>query len=174
MRCACLLALVVIGAAFGRAPTFADPAYTAEEIIEKFKPAILGEQRGICVGTEAECGGTENRIEAPVQNLSVTFDLDSATLTASAIENLDQFAIALKDPLFATVALSIDGHTDARGSDPYNMSLSERRAQAVADYLGSKGIDITKFVVRGFGRSQPLTADPFDPANRRVEAHLAQ
>ena len=43
-----------------------------------------------------------------------------------------------------------------------------RRAQAVAEYLGSKGVDVTKFDIPGFGKSHPLTQDPFDPANRRV------
>jgi outer membrane protein OmpA-like peptidoglycan-associated protein len=152
----------------------AGPAYTADEIIQKFTPAIQGATRGLCIGTEADCPGAPSRVESPVQDLRVTFDLNSATLTSEAKENLDQFALALKDPLLSGHPFSIDGHTDARGAEAYNVDLSMRRAQAVAEYLGSKGIDVTKFDIRGFGKSHPLTEDPFDPANRRVEAHLAQ
>ena len=171
MRTALALAMLAFGYC---GVACAGPAYTANDIIEKFAPAIEGKTRGICVGTEAECGAATSRVEAPVQDLRVTFDLNSATLTQSAKDNLDQFALALGDPRLASVAFSIDGHTDARGGDSYNDELSLRRAQAVADYLRSKGIDVSKFSVKGFGKSHPLTQDPFDPANRRVEAHLTQ
>jgi outer membrane protein OmpA-like peptidoglycan-associated protein len=170
-----LFALALLGAGYCGV-AYAGPAYTADEIIEKFAPAakMLGASRGICIGTEADCAGAPSRVESPVQDLRVTFDLDSATLTDSAKENLDQFALALESPTLEDLAFSIDGHTDARGAEAYNVDLSVRRAQAVADYLQSKGIDVAKFDVRGFGKSHPLTQDPFDAANRRVEAHLIQ
>jgi outer membrane protein OmpA-like peptidoglycan-associated protein len=168
---AIVLSLFASVCAFAEA--HAGPAYTADEIINKFAPAVEGATRGICVGTEAECGAVSNRVEAPVQDLRVMFDLDSATLTSQAKENLDQFAVALGDPRLASVSFSIDGFTDASGSDTYNLDLSQRRAEAVASYLRSKGIDVSKFTVRGFGETHPLTQDPYDPANRRVEAHLA-
>ena len=58
----------------------AGPAYTADEIIQKFTPAIQGATRGICVGTEADCQAAPSRVESPVQDLRVTFDLNSQPL----------------------------------------------------------------------------------------------
>jgi OOP family OmpA-OmpF porin len=154
----------------------AGPAYTADEIVKKFAPVIeMGAPRSVCIGTDADCPPEPSRVDSPVQDLRVTFDLNSATLTPEAKENLDQFALALQDPVLSGHPFSIDGHTDARGAEAYNVELSMRRAQAVAEYLGSKGVDVTKFDIHGFGKSHPLTPqDPFDPANRRVEAHLLQ
>jgi outer membrane protein OmpA-like peptidoglycan-associated protein len=66
--------------------------------------------------------------------------------------------------------LRIEGYTDASGPDDYNLALSSRRGAAVATYLVQQmGIDPHRLVVVGRGKSAPLTADPFDPNNRRVQ-----
>jgi outer membrane protein OmpA-like peptidoglycan-associated protein len=68
------------------------------------------------------------------------------------------------------VKLRIEGHTDAVGSDAYNNDLSLRRAVAVANYLvQDMGIAPARLTVAGKGKSEPLVADPYDPANRRVQ-----
>jgi OOP family OmpA-OmpF porin len=68
------------------------------------------------------------------------------------------------------VALLIKGHTDASGSDSYNQVLSEHRAAAVQDYLvRSYRIDPARVVAQGRGEAEPLTENPYDGKNRRVE-----
>jgi outer membrane protein OmpA-like peptidoglycan-associated protein len=69
----------------------------------------------------------------------------------------------------------INAHTDARGSDKYNMVLSEKRAQEAKHYLIKKGINPNRLEVKGYGETMPLsncnencTDKEFD-ANRRVE-----
>jgi outer membrane protein OmpA-like peptidoglycan-associated protein len=64
----------------------------------------------------------------------------------------------------------IEGHTDAVGSDAYNLDLSKRRAVAVALYLVNQmGISPDRLAVAGKGKTEPLTDDPYDAANRRVQ-----
>lgn len=155
----------------------AEPAYKATDIIDHFAPKPgLGQTRGLCVGTEGECNGqaTNARPARPLEgfDLVVTFDYNSDTLTAEALENLNEFSKALKDPQLATSSFFVEGHTDAKGPDGYNMTLSERRAAAVVRYLADKGIDTSKLVSRGYGKTKPRVSDPFDAANRRVETRL--
>jgi outer membrane protein OmpA-like peptidoglycan-associated protein len=155
---------------------FADPAYSAKDIVNHFAPdGQLGATRGICIGTETECGAAElDSAAAAVESydLLITFDLDSDALTDAARENLNEFAKALQDPTLAAASFEVDGHTDARGTEDYNYGLSERRAQAVINYLNQLGVDTSRLVAKGFGKTKPRTADPFDPVNRRVEARL--
>jgi len=105
-------------------------------------------------------------------DLVVNFDYNSDNLTSSAKENLDEFSKALKDPQLASSAFLVEGHTDARGGNRYNQLLSERRARAVVQYLEVKGIRSQNLEWRGFGKNRPRAKDPYDPANRRVEARL--
>ncbi len=69
-----------------------------------------------------------------------------------------------------TLRLQVEGHTDATGSDEYNLALSQRRAAAVASYLVERGgIAPERLVVLGYGKGVPLTENPFDGRNRRVQ-----
>ncbi|MCC6202993.1 MAG: OmpA family protein [Gammaproteobacteria bacterium] len=105
----------------------------------------------------------------------VTFAYDSATLTADAKTTLDKAVPMLKDN--ASVRVNVDGHTDSRGSEQYNQSLSQRRAQAVVDYLIEKGIARDQLTARGFGESAPVAANDSEAnmaRNRRVEFVVAQ
>jgi outer membrane protein OmpA-like peptidoglycan-associated protein len=165
-------ALAVLAAlAFAPPPAVADPAYTSQTVIDVFAKQALGKPRALCVGDESECPAPE---ETPRFDLLVTFDFNSDRLTPEAKENLNQFALALKDPRLSTQTFAIDGHTDATGSESYNLGLSERRARAVVAYLKTLGLDASRLNAKGFGKSKPRVADPFDPVNRRVETRLDQ
>jgi outer membrane protein OmpA-like peptidoglycan-associated protein len=70
------------------------------------------------------------------------------------------------------VNIEVAGHTDSRGSDAYNIKLSQRRAEAVRDYLISKGIAADRLSAKGYGESQPVADNATDEGrfkNRRVE-----
>lgn len=106
-------------------------------------------------------------------DLMIGFDLNSARISRQGIASTKVFAQALMRPELANTRFAIEGHTDLRGSRALNMSLSARRAQAVADLLVAQGVDRSRLVSRGFGYDVPLPGrGAADPANRRVEAEL--
>ena len=153
---------------------YGDPAYKAQGVVDLFvkekQSKAAGEPRSMCIGTEAECPTS-----APKPfDLLVNFEFGSVKLTKAAMENLNEFAKALQDPRLQGEKFEIDGHTDATGPNDYNQSLSERRAEAVVSYLTSQGLDGSRFVPKGFGKSRPRVSNPFSPENRRVETHLTE
>jgi len=137
---------------------FADPAYKADDIVKHFAAPDLGAARGLCIGTESECAKAA-AAPKPTANMAfdlvVSFDYKSDKLTPSAKQNLDEFAKALRNPRLSMAAFLVEGHTDAKGSDQYNLGLSERRATAVVRYLGEKGGDPSKLVAKGYGKMKP-------------------
>jgi outer membrane protein OmpA-like peptidoglycan-associated protein len=162
------------------APARADPAYSAEGVVQIFlkqKDALkVFKTRALCVGTAADCKKQETaEAPPPIQfDLLANFEFNSDKLTQAARENLDQFAKAIKDPRLAGSKFEVDGHTDAVGPEEYNQGLSERRADAVVSYLASDGIDRSVLVAKGFGKTKPRVANPYSPQNRRVETHLSE
>lgn len=105
----------------------------------------------------------------------LTFDVDSAALTADAESSLSDLAAYLKR--FSSGSLTVTGHTDDVADDAYNQDLSERRAQAVADRLAAL-TDLASWTltVSGKGESEPKvpnTDDASRAVNRRVEVVIA-
>ena len=101
------------------------------------------------------------------------FDFDKATLKPEGKAKLDDLTDKVKG-ITLEVIIAV-GHTDSVGSDAYNQKLSEKRAQAVKDYLTSKGTDASRVYVEGKGEKQPVadnkTADG-RAKNRRVEIEV--
>jgi OOP family OmpA-OmpF porin len=100
----------------------------------------------------------------------VNFEFDSAKLTADSTASLDEAVKILKR--HSDLKVEIAGHTDSMGSDEYNLGLSQRRAQAVADYLIAHGANAGNIMVKGYGESEPVADNASDAgraANRRVE-----
>ncbi|MEW6127576.1 MAG: OmpA family protein [Acidobacteriota bacterium] len=112
-----------------------------------------------------------------IVNLSdVLFDFDKASLKPGAREKLSKLAgILLAYP--GDYGMEIEGHTDAIGSDEYNLKLSADRAASVRDYLTQAGISGTKIIaVRGLGKTQPVATNDTPEGrqvNRRVEIIIA-
>lgn len=104
-------------------------------------------------------------------NLYVNFAYNSAELTSDARIVLDRLGYALIDDRLKTFSFMIEGHTDAKGGAEFNQKLSERRADAVRDYLTAQfAIDKSKLTARGFGKARLLDpARPEDGVNRRVQ-----
>jgi outer membrane protein OmpA-like peptidoglycan-associated protein len=101
---------------------------------------------------------------------SILFRSAEATLMSSAQEKLDQVAKALLAVRARNII--VEGHTDSQGSESYNQGLSQRRADAVRDYLVQKGYPADHIQARGKGKGSPI-ADNASPEgranNRRVE-----
>jgi len=105
----------------------------------------------------------------------INFEFDSATLTAGSKLALDKVSEGLRGQ--PTMSLIIEGHTDSKGSDAYNLKLSKQRAAAVRDYLIESGIVGTRIEATGLGESQPTASNATEEGraeNRRVEFKVTQ
>lgn len=167
----------VLAVVFFSTHASADPVQKSEDIVKFFAGAAdLGKSRGICVGTEEECKSKTKANDAPGEKSSldmlINFGLDSAALDTTARAELDEFAKALKDNRLSTVSFVVEGHTDATGTDSYNQTLSQRRAQSVAAFLTANGVESARLEAIGVGKSHPRVANPYDPVNRRVEMRI--
>ena len=101
---------------------------------------------------------------------NIAFEQDSAKLEAASYPLLDEVVVALQDN--RGMKVQVDGHASSEGSDAHNQTLSEARAQAVVDYLVSKGVAADRLVSKGFSSSQPTetnTTSAGRESNRRVE-----
>jgi len=108
----------------------------------------------------------------PKAGALINFGFDSAEINSDSLPLLDEFGKALKNNFMDTVIL-IAGHTDNEGSNDYNQTLSEQRAEAVVEYLKtSHGINPDKLLSKGFGETQPIIDNNTEKnrfINRRVE-----
>ncbi len=103
-------------------------------------------------------------------NNKILFGFDQANLTSTAQQNLDKLVEILKK--YPDTNIEIQGHTDSKGSDSYNMDLSVRRASSVSSHLKTKGVSSSRLTVRGFGESFPKYSNGSETnqaLNRRVE-----
>lgn len=125
-----------------------------------------GTPRGVAVRSN---GCPENG-EKLASLRNIQFELNSAKLSVSARMRLDETVALLKS--HAKSRVRIEGHTCNLGTEAYNQGLSEKRAQAVLDYLVSRGVPASQMESAGYGESQPI-ADNATKAgreqNRRVD-----
>lgn len=91
------------------------------------------------------------------QNLTISFETGSATIKADSYEALNNFAETAM--LLNNVVIQIEGNTDNVGSEMANVSLSEKRANAVLTYLKFQGLDITRMVALGNGPKNPIASN---------------
>ncbi len=90
----------------------------------------------------------------PVVAPFIYFEFDKSDLSTESLAKLDSFAEALKDK---DLKLQVEGHTDWIAPEAYNVSLSIRRAEAVANHLVSRGIDASRIITMGYGESRPVS-----------------
>ena len=163
----------------------AQAAYSAKDIENFFSPGMKCEpgqvclpkprSRAVCIGTASACNSKDTQAAAVDPggfDMLITFDLGSDRLSATAKDNLAEFAKALNSAALRDAKFNIDGHTDARGGEISNLDLSNRRAASVVAYLEGLGVDRSRLRASGHGESKPRVSDPFAAINRRVEARL--
>lgn len=117
-------------------------------------------------------------IEKVEQQISLAgdalFATNSATLTDEGKASVDPVVTGVRS--LTDYSISLYGHADSRGNDQYNMKLSERRAQAVADYLVSKGVPASAILVYGRGETEPVASNATREGrakNRRVDVTVS-
>lgn len=103
----------------------------------------------------------------------ITFATDSSTIEPQFRPTLDKVADVLDR--YNQTYVDVYGHTDSTGSDAYNQSLSERRADAVAEYLSMQGVESARLEAVGYGETQPVADNATVEGraqNRRVEIKI--
>ena len=117
---------------------------------------------------ELEARETDRGLVLTLDNF--LFETNRAHLKAGAFRSLEKLSDFLKQNPGRNIM--IEGHTDSTGSAEYNLALSRRRAEAVAQALRSQGIDSDRIVTRGYGQEYPVASNDTPSGrlqNRRVE-----
>lgn len=145
--------------------------------------AVVGGTAGAIIGRDMDKqaeeikndipGAKVERVEEGIKvefNEKILFEFSKSDLGDSARKNLNSLVTVLKN--YPNTNIEIQGHTDSRGTDDYNMGLSINRATAVRDYLRQNGISALRMTTKGFGESAPAYSNDTQEGmaqNRRVE-----
>jgi len=180
--------------------TAGDDNVTEDQIVRALAPAKKPLTRGLTVGpqtqTDPAAAAAEGRFVQTIRNratrslsvgereeiatiakdkpnidLEITFDYNSADISAKSLPSVQALGKALTNPDLKGSTFIVAGHTDAAGGESYNQELSERRADSIKRYLVDKfGIVGADLVTVGYGKSK--LKDPSQPlaeVNRRVQ-----
>ncbi len=144
-----------------------DQMISKEVIIDQLIPKP--KTRGIRINQSAQPGSAQ-AAEASV-SMAINFEYNSAILTDQSKAQLSQLGEALQSPQLEGLSFLLEGHTDASGSNEYNMSLSQRRSHSAGQYLYQNyGVDPNRLDLVGRGETDLLdTANPNSATNRRVK-----
>jgi outer membrane protein OmpA-like peptidoglycan-associated protein len=195
-----ILSIVAIGAAFsfGVSNARAGEVVTEDQIVKALVPEKKPLTRGLSAGKQAEpavdpaqakfVSSIEGRAtrslsitereeiatiakDKPNIDLEITFDYNSADISAKSLPSVQALGRALTNPDLKGSTFVVAGHTDAAGGEAYNQDLSERRADSIKRYLmDNYHIASPDLVTVGYGKSK--LKDPSQPmaeVNRRVQ-----
>ncbi len=150
-----------------------DPGAPKREAAEKELNAKLRslQTRQITVEARDEVVKLIEDSQAPNIDVQILFAFDSDEILPEARPDLDAIGQALSDEKLKSGSFLIAGHTDAKGSDEYNLDLSQRRARSVKLFLvETYNVDPARLAVIGFGEEQLKDGDdPHSGENRRVQ-----
>ncbi|MGH8308685.1 MAG: OmpA family protein [Steroidobacteraceae bacterium] len=180
------------GAAIGAISGAVIGVLTGDDSRERRKRALIGAGAGALAGgavgnymdrqeakLRAQLQGTGVSVTRNGNNITlnmpgnITFQTDSADLRADFFDVLNSVTLVVKE--FDKTLVEVAGHTDSTGSDQYNQTLSERRANAVGQYLQSRGINSQRVLTVGGGENYPVASNDTPEGrqlNRRVELSL--
>lgn len=180
------------GAAIGAAAGAVAGAISGDDSRERKKRALIGAGVGAIAGgsigyyMDVQEAKLRERLEGTgvsvtrdgdniILNMpgNVTFDVDRSEIRSDFNDVLDSVALVLEE--YEKTLIEVSGHTDSTGSADYNYALSERRANAVANYLRGQGIQQQRFLIIGHGESLPIASNDTEQGrrqNRRVELTL--
>ncbi len=106
---------------------------------------------------------------------NIFFDFDKATIRPESANELERLIKLLNDN--PTIKIELGSHTDSKGSDEYNMKLSDSRSNSVVSYLIGKGISASRLVAKGYGETKPIDTNDTDEGrqnNRRTEFKILE
>lgn len=118
------------------------------------------------------------KIDKRIQIQNIYYDYDKWDIRADASERLDNVVTLMKDN--PGISVELGSHTDSRGNDAYNETLSQRRAAAAVAYIVSEGVDSARITARGYGESQLINrcrngvncSEEEHQQNRRTELRI--
>ena len=114
-------------------------------------------------------GGGVGDTGQPAREINVR---DTETRIKAVLDADEVASVLVENP---SINIRIEGHTDSKGSDSYNLKLSRARAASVLDYLEGQGVDRSRMESVGFGEERPIEDNATETgraANRRVEIHI--
>lgn len=180
------------GAAIGAVAGAVLGAASGGDATERRQRATVGAAAGAAIGggigvyqdrqeaaLRRQMAGTGVEVERQGDNITlnmpsgITFDFARYDLKPEFRPVLDNLSTTLNE--YNQTRIEVTGHTDSVGSDASNMTLSQNRANAVAGYLGGRGVASSRMVVTGAGETRPVASNDTDSGraqNRRVEITL--
>ena len=193
-KCRAAVAVAALAMLFaGRGPASAADALTAEQIVKALTP-VTTRSLTLTPADNADAAdkklldslrnrpahsltpGEREQIAAaaaakPSIDIEISFDFRSAKISRSAASAVNTLGKALSNPDLKGTTFVLAGHTDGKGSLPYNQELSEKRVDTVRQYLVSRfKLPPTSLVAVGYGKTKLKNeSDPFGPENRRVQ-----
>ncbi|WP_170134474.1 OmpA family protein [Echinicola strongylocentroti] len=149
---------------------------TIPAVTETVTKTVLVKKGGMTVWEEVDC-----ELVGSSNILPILYELNSARITPESEEIIDEHLLSVMRDSPA-LRIEIMSHTDSRGSDDYNMSLSQQRAQSVVNYLVGKGINRNRLEAKGYGETRLVNkcangvdcTDAQHQANRRTEFRIIQ
>jgi peptidoglycan-associated lipoprotein len=165
-----LAALAFLSVGCGHKPQPETPAPVSQE------PAQISEPTSTPISTSEEPVRERGLDEAQRATLEdrISFDFDQSDLSSEARQKLSAKAEVLRGQ--PNLSLRIEGHADERGSDEYNLALSNRRAISAMRYLMNQGVAQDRLESVGFGEERPLDSAETEAAwarNRRDEFRIS-
>ena len=154
----------IVGAGIGAAAG----GYVGYRMDEQIK-----ELEEVTAGTGVDVTQTPDGSGILVNLPDVTFAVDSTAISPQMRAVLDDVAASMVQ--YPQSLIDVMGHTDSTGSDSYNIDLSRRRAESVANYLTSRGVARTRIETVGYGEQYPIADNSTDAGraqNRRVEIRI--
>ena len=135
---------------------------TPQELADQLAPPATATTRSL--------GSTRNLAPAPRKlDLMINFEFNSAKLQPTSKPLVAALAEAMRSERVKDIHFRVEGHTDGVGKPEYNLGLSDKRAQAVVEYLAALGVAKERLVPQGKGDTELLLPDnPQAMENRRV------
>jgi OmpA-OmpF porin, OOP family len=168
-------------AAFANSSVFAQATPSAQQMIEQLKvqpvpdaPRRTRSLRNLSVEAVDQAADTTPSALAappvkPSLSLQIQFEFNSAQISPVSQQALLNLSTALKAAELSTSKFEVEGHTDAKGNDAYNLKLSQQRAEAVQQFLVYQGVAINRLMASGKGSTHLANAgNPLAAENRRV------
>lgn len=142
--------------------------------IEELRYLGIIDPEPVVQGIVAQMRNTPTISPLPSIDLEIQFDYNSDMLRPDQYPKLKELAQVLSGDRFRSFHIAFLGHSDAKGSQAYNLELSRRRAKAVSDFVsGIGGLPPDRLIVAGLGsRKLKNPSDPFGSQNRRVQVLL--